>query len=83
MFDLGFFRMEAAIEKYPMEAGLLATAQFLMVFFVSLSYLFCCAPIGGAYKAIPTTTQIMLWLPDLHVLGLLFWTDFREIYINN
>ncbi|KAL7481725.1 hypothetical protein ACHAW6_007399 [Cyclotella cf. meneghiniana] len=74
MFGLGFWRMEAAMEKYPTEAGRLAAAQLLMVFFVSLSYLICRAPIEDTYEVIPTMTDIMSWLHDPHVLGMLFWT---------
>lgn len=69
MFGLGFWRMEAAMHKYPTEAGRLAAAQLLMVFLVSLSYL-----ISTSYADMPSATQIMTWLQDPNILGMLFWT---------
>jgi drug/metabolite transporter (DMT)-like permease len=74
MFGLGFWRMEAAMEKYPTEAGRLAAAQLLMVFLVSLSYLICRAPMADACEAIPTVSELMVWLRDPYVLGMLLWT---------
>lgn len=77
MFGLGFWRMEAAMEKYPTEAGRLAAAQLLMVFLMSLSYLVCLSsPMmgDGACNVLPTASELMTWLQDPHILGMLFWT---------
>lgn len=75
MFGLGFWRMEAAVEKYPTEAGRLAAAQLLMVFLISFSYLIADnALLSDAHNALPTTSEIMAWLQDPHTLGMLLWT---------
>ena len=68
------------MEKYPTEAGRLAAAQLLMVFLISLSYLVCWSPAGDdlllsdACNALPTVSEIMAWLHDPYLLGMLFWT---------
>lgn len=72
MFGLGFWRMEAAMERFPTEAGRLAAAQLLMVFFISLSYLLCWS--SDACNVLPTAYEIMTWLQDPYVFGMLFWT---------
>jgi len=79
MFGLGFWRMEAAMEKYPTEAGRLAASQLLAVFLVSVSYLTCWSPVSGfsvsdACHALPSTTEVMTWLYDPKILGALLWT---------
>jgi len=79
MFGLGFWRMEAAMEKYPTEAGRLAASQLLAVFLVSASYLTCWSPVSGfsvsdACNALPSTTEVMAWLHDPTILGALLWT---------
>ena len=79
MFGLGFWRMEAAMEKYPTEAGRLAASQLLAVFLVSASYLTCWSPVSGfsvsdACHALPSTTEVMTWLHDPKILGALLWT---------
>ena len=79
MFGLGFWRMEAAMEKYPTEAGRLAASQLLAVFLVSASYLTCWSPVSGfsvsdASHALPSTTEVMTWLHDPKILGALLWT---------
>ena len=77
MFGLGFWRMEAAMEKYPNEAGRLAASQLLMVFFVSFSYLmYSSSPVGGDIgNVLPSASDIMTWLHDPQILGMLFWTS--------
>lgn len=69
------------MEKYPTEAGRLAAAQLLMVFIISLSYLVCWSPVAGddlllsdACNVLPTASEIMAWLQDPYILGMLFWT---------
>jgi drug/metabolite transporter (DMT)-like permease len=79
VFGLGFWRMEAAMVKYPTEAGRLAAAQLLTVFLVSLAYLVCLPGLGLVSDACdsmpaPTTTDILAWLSDPHVLGMFVWT---------
>ncbi|KAL7533937.1 hypothetical protein ACHAXR_005535 [Thalassiosira sp. AJA248-18] len=79
MFGLGFWRMEAAVEKYPTEAGKLAAAQLLMVFIISLSYLLGSSAgdsslLSDASNALPTASEIMTWLHDPYIVGMLFWT---------
>lgn len=77
MFGLGFWRMEAAMEKYPTEAGRLAAAQLLMVFIISFSYLmYSTSPMGdpNSLNPIPSTSEIMACLQDPNILGMLFWT---------
>jgi len=79
MFGLGFWRMEAAMEKYPTEAGRLAASQLLAVFLVSASYLTCWSPVSGfsvsdACNALPSITEVMTWLHDPKILGALLWT---------
>jgi drug/metabolite transporter (DMT)-like permease len=80
MFGLGFWRMEAAMEKFPTEAGRLAAGQLLMVFLVSLSYLVCWSPAAGdllfqdACAVLPTSNDIVAWLSDPNILGMLIWT---------
>lgn len=76
MFGLGFWKMEAAMEKYPTEAGRLAAAQLLMVFIVSFSYLmYSSSPVGtDTVNALPSSSDIMAWLHDPQILGMLFWT---------
>jgi len=80
MFGLGFWRMEAAMEKFPTEAARLASGQLFMVFLVSLSYLVCWSPAGDdlmiqdACNVIPTMSDIAAWLSDPGILGMLIWT---------
>jgi len=74
MFGLGFWRMEAAMEKYPTEAGRLAAGQLLMVFLVSFSYLICPDSSTDACNVIPSMSEVMIWLHDPYILGMLFWT---------
>lgn len=74
MFGVGFWRMEAAMEKYPTEAGRLAAAQLLMVFIVSLSYLICGAPFTDTCEALPSVNELMIWMHDPNIIGMLFWT---------
>mmetsp|Transcript_25053 Transcript_25053/g.37913 ORF Transcript_25053/g.37913 Transcript_25053/m.37913 type:complete len:494 (+) Transcript_25053:68-1549(+) len=80
MFGLGFWRMEAAMEKFPTEAARLASGQLFMVFLVSLSYLVCWSPAGDdlmiqdACNVIPTMGDIAAWLSDPSILGMLIWT---------
>ena len=71
MFGIGFWRMEAAMEKYPTEAGRLAAAQLLMVFLVSLSYLI---ESDGLQLVIPRLFEVTMWLEDPNILAMLFWT---------
>lgn len=76
MFGLGFWRMEAAMEKFPTEAARLAAGQLFMVFLVSLSYLVCWS--GGEFQdacnVIPTMGDVVGWLSDPSILGMLVWT---------
>jgi len=80
MFGLGFWRMEAAVEKYPTEAGKLAAGQLLTVFLVSLSYLVCFSPMvdgllhPGICNVLPTPSEILTLLQNPSILGMLFWT---------
>jgi drug/metabolite transporter (DMT)-like permease len=74
MFGLGFWRMEAAMEKYPTEAGRLAAAQLLMVFLVSLSYLICGAPFTDTCEVLPSLTELVAWFHDPSIMGMLVWT---------
>ena len=82
VFGLGFWKMEAAMDKYPTEAGRLAAAQLLMVFLVSLSYLICWSPImaDGAdalpdvCNVVPNASEIIAWLHDPYIMGMFIWT---------
>ena len=80
MFGLGFWRMEAAMEKFPTEAGRLASGQLFMVFLVSLTYLVCWSPVSDdlmlqdACNVIPTVGDIVTWLSDPSIVGMLIWT---------
>jgi drug/metabolite transporter (DMT)-like permease len=80
VFGLGFWRLEAAMEKYPTEAGRLAASQLLTVFLVSLSYLACpdnlplLGSAMGACSVMPTGAEIILWLSNPHIVGMFVWT---------
>jgi len=80
MFGLGFWRMEAAMEKFPTEAARLASGQLFMVFVVSLSYLVCWSPAGDdlmlqdACNVLPTVSDIVTWLSDPSIVAMLIWT---------
>ncbi len=80
MFGLGFWRMESAMEKFPTEAGRLASAQLFMVFLASLSYLVCWSPAGDdlmlqdACNVLPTVSDIVTWLSDPSIVAMLIWT---------
>jgi drug/metabolite transporter (DMT)-like permease len=83
VFGLGFWKMEAAMEKFPTEAGRLAAAQLLTVFLVSLSYLVCWSPMmsGGGddslpevCNVIPSASEIIAWLHDPYIMGMFIWT---------
>lgn len=83
VFGLGFWKMEAAMEKYPTEAGRLAAAQLLTVFLVSLSYLMCWSPMAVAdgedslpdvCNIIPNASEIIAWLHDPFIMGMFIWT---------
>ena len=79
MFGLGFWRMEAAMEKFPTEAARLASGQLFMVFLASLSYLVCWSTgddlmLQDACSMLPTIDDIAFWLSDSSILGLLIWT---------
>lgn len=76
MFGLGFWRMEAAMKKYPTEAARLTSAQLLMVFFVSCAYLVYSTPIGieDACNSLPTASEVTQLLKDPYILGMLFYT---------
>lgn len=74
MFGIGFWRMEAAMEKYPTEASRLAAAQLLMVFLVSLSYLICGSPFTDSCEILPSIPELVAWLQDPNIMGMLIWT---------
>lgn len=83
VFGLGFWKMEAAMEKYPTEAGRLAAAQLLTVFLVSLSYLMCWSPMAGGggedalpdvCNVIPSASEVIAWLHDPYIMGMFIWT---------
>jgi len=80
MFGLGFWRMEAAMEKFPTEAARLASGQLFMVFLVSLSYLVCWSPAGDdlmlqdACNVLPAVSDIIMWLSDPSIVAMLIWT---------
>lgn len=83
VFGLGFWKMEAAMEKFPTEAGRLAAAQLLTVFLVSLSYLVCWSPMmsGGGEdglpevcNVLPNASEIIGWLHDPYIMGMFIWT---------
>ncbi len=78
VFGLGFWKMEAAMDKYPTEAGRLAAAQLLTVFLVSLSYLICLSPMvaGGVdvCNVVPNASEIIAWLHDPYIMGMFIWT---------
>ena len=84
MFGLGFWRLEATTVKYPMEAGRLAVLQLLMVFFISLSYLVADSLLSSdAHNALPTASELMAWLQDPHILGMLLWTGVVTTALTN
>ena len=67
------------MEKYPNEAGRLAAAQLLTVFLVSLSYLLCWTPVAGdgvndVCNVLPSASEVIAWLHDPHIMGMLVWT---------
>lgn len=80
MFGLGLCRMEAAMQKHCTEAGQLAAAQLLMVFVVSSSYLigWSCKSDGLVQPAAShhriLCIDLLAWLEDPHILGMLLWT---------
>ena len=74
MFGLGFWRMEAAMERYPTEAARLAAAQLLMVFVMSLSYMVCDLQLSDTCNALPSALELSSLLQDPSILGMLFWT---------
>lgn len=80
MFGLGFWRMEAAVEKYPTEVRRLAAGQLLMVFLVSLSYLVWFSPLVDgllhpyAGHVLPIPSKILVLLKDPSILGMLLCT---------
>jgi len=86
MFGLAFWRMEAAVEKFPNEVARLAAANILMVFLMSASYLIYSSSsaamgmdangvlLSDACNALPTTSEIMTYLQSPSILGMLVWT---------
>jgi drug/metabolite transporter (DMT)-like permease len=85
VFGLGFWRLEAAMEKYPTEAGRLASAQLVTVFLVSLLYYLACpdnlpflggssATTGDVCNVMPTGDEIISWLLDPQIVGMFVWT---------
>jgi drug/metabolite transporter (DMT)-like permease len=88
VFGIGFWKLEAAMDKYPNEAGRLASAQLLTVFLVSLLYLACpdnfLPFLGGGSSSsdtggdvcyvIPTSTEIISWLRDPQIVSMFIWT---------
>jgi len=83
VFGLGFWRLEAAMEKYPTEAGRLASAQLVTVFLVSLLYLACpdnlpflggSSAEGDVCNVMPTGDEIISWLLDPRIVGMIVWT---------
>ena len=81
MFGIGFWRMEAAMEKFPTEAGRLAAGQLLAVFLMSLSYVVCQSPVAvdglllsDTCEVIPTASEMVSTLRDGQILGALLWT---------
>lgn len=86
VFGLGFWRLEAAMEKYPTEAGRLASAQLVTVFLVSLVYYLACpdnllpflgelsSDMGDVCNVMPTGDKIISWLLDPQIVGMFVWT---------
>lgn len=83
VFGLGFWRLEAAVEKYPTETGRLASSQLVTVFLVSLLYLACpdnlsflggSSATGDVCNVISTGDEIISWLLDPQIVGMFLWT---------
>eukprot|EP00957_Ditylum_brightwellii_P135656 10344898-Ditylum_brightwellii.AAC.1 len=72
MFGIGFWRMEAAMNKFPTEASRLTAGQIWAVFAASSAYCLISGTIGDA--TLPQMSQVMSWLSDPIILGELFWT---------
>jgi drug/metabolite transporter (DMT)-like permease len=67
-FGIAFWRMEAAMQRFPNEANRSTAAQLLMVFLVSLTFGLFTDP--GAFNV----AQLQAWLSDTNILASLFWT---------
>jgi drug/metabolite transporter (DMT)-like permease len=72
-FGMGFWRMEAAMARYPNEAGRATAAQLLAIFLGSASYMLA-AKVFLDPATIPNMEQLVSWLSDPVILAGLLWT---------
>jgi len=70
-FGLGFWRMEAAMKRFPEDAMKTTAAQLLAVFVISLNY---CLISSGGIDGLPDMSQVISWISDPMILGALCWT---------
>jgi hypothetical protein len=70
---MGFWRMEAAMTRYPNEAGRATAAQLLAIFLGSASYMLA-ANLFLDPTTIPDIEQLVSWLSDPVILAGLVWT---------
>ncbi|CAB9510781.1 EamA-like transporter family [Seminavis robusta] len=72
-FGIGFWRMEAAMTKFPEEADRATAAQLLAVFLGSAGYMLATNTFSDP-TTIPPMEQLVSWVTDPAILGALFWT---------
>jgi len=67
-FGVAFWRMEKAMEQYPLEARRMTASQIMAVFFLSAVY-------GQVFSGDHATmAQVFGWVSDPSILGALLWT---------
>jgi len=70
-FGLGFWRMEAAMRRFPDDAMKTTAAQLLSVFVISAAYWWTHT---GRIDGLPEYSQMISWITDPLILGSLLWT---------
>jgi len=70
-FGLGFWRMEAAMKRFPDEAMKTTAAQLLSVFVLSAAYWWMSSV---RIDGLPDPSQVITWISDPSILGALCWT---------
>jgi len=70
-FGLGFWRMEAAMRKFPDDAMKTTAAQLLSVFVVSAAYWWISC---GRFDGFPDSSLVTSWIRNPAIFGALCWT---------
>lgn len=70
-FGLGFWRMEAAMRRFPDDAMKTTAAQLLSVFVVSAAYWWTSC---GRFDGFPDPSLVTSWIKNPSIFGALCWT---------